>query len=475
MNSGQNVVELEAGNGEVPEEEDSGSPLIFVSHKHADAVLAQKLSDWITGLTGGHVNVFSSSDSNAERPTIGEDLDTELAKNLWRAGIVILLYTYDDHDWSYCAWECGVALNPIEKDTRIVCLQCLDQGPRIQENRVRVVVGDEQSMIDFAKMFGNPEFYPKHDRALSGMSESMLIDKGKELHRVLVDELPADPLENWSAWPFLRIEIPLTAVNEIKDVDAEERIEKGKQVLETVALIKEASESALRLFGKNSVPGDTPFAELLQTWHDRNASGSDDWIYTLSQQLVDSCFQDLPRIREWSRFRQVDGDGEHVIAVGRVKRRVACLVFDCYICRIVDVGTVGSLMNRIQRMYYKDLDDIEPENLTLESLLAEMDGQCRTRLPVIAERKARMIIHASMIDRFVRQSAYAGVDVNSLTLADLLADETMHQLFSQSFICVDREMTVHAAADLLNKSEGSQDIFVTESGDAGGGRARLDM
>ena len=185
MTNGENVVEMERRDTEQADEADNESPLIFISHKHDDTVIAQKLARWITGVTGGHVRVFSSSDASAERPTIGEDLDTELAKNLWRAGIVILLYTYDDHDWSYCAWECGVALNPIEKDTRIVCLQCLDKGPRIQENRVRVVVGDEQSMIDFAKMFGSTEFYPKHDRPLSGMSELLLIEQGQELHKIL--------------------------------------------------------------------------------------------------------------------------------------------------------------------------------------------------------------------------------------------------------------------------------------------------
>ena len=455
--------------GEAANATDDDGPLIFISHKHADAVLAKKLSRWITGLTGGHVQVFASSDAAAERPTIGEDLDTELAKNLWRAGIVILLYTYDDHDWSYCAWECGVALNPVEKDTRIICLQCLDKGPNIQENRVRVIVGDEQSMIDFAKMFGNPDFYPMHGKALSGMSESLLIDQGQDLHNILVGELPADPLENWSAWPFLRIEVPLNAVNEIREVeDSAARVEKGKQVLETGALVKEASESALRLFGKNSVPAGAPFGDLIQSWHDRNQSGTDDWIFTLSQQLVDSCFQDLPRIKEWARFREVDGTSEHVIAVGRVKRRVACLVFDCYMCRIVDVDTVKSVMNKINHMYYKDLDDIDPARLPLQELLTEMDNQCRTRLPMLTGRKATLIIHASMIDQFVRKNVYNGVDATQLSLSDLLAEETMRKLFSESFVCVDQETTIHTAAELLGKSNHCQDIFVTDTGDADG-------
>ena len=444
---------------------DDGRPLIFISHKHADAVLAEKLNRWITGLTGGHVRVFASSDAGAERPTIGEDLDSELAKNLWRAGIVILLYTYDDHDWSYCAWECGVALNPIEKDTRIICLQCLDKGPNIQENRVRVIVGDEQSMIDFAKMFGNPDFYPKHGKALSGMSESMLMEQGRELHNILVGELPADPLENWSAWPFLRIEVPLTAVNEIKEVaDPAKRVEKGKTVLETTALVKEASESAVRLFGKNSVPAGAPFGELIQSWRDRNQSGTEDWMFTLSQQLVDGCFQDLPRIKEWSRFREVDSTNEHVIAVGRVKRRVACLVFDCYMCRLVAVDTVKSVMNRRSHMYCKDLDSIDPTQLSLQELLTEMDNQGRTRLPILAGRKAKLIIHASMIDRFVRQNAYNGTDVATLTLGDLLAEESMNKLFRESFVSVDPDTTVHTAAKLLSESRRTQDIFVTETG-----------
>ncbi|MEM9300975.1 MAG: hypothetical protein AAGE01_02630 [Pseudomonadota bacterium] len=444
---------------------DDSHPLIFISHKHDDSVLAEKLVQWINDVTGGHVHVFSSSDAWAEKPTIGENLHNELAQTLSRAGIVLLLYTYYDHDWSYCTWECGVALNPLEPDTRIICLQCLEHGPRFQKDRVRAIVGDEQSMIDFAREFGNPEFYPGHSKPLSGLKEPLLVEKGQQLHQALVGELPTEPLENWSAWPFIRLEVPLMAVRELEAIkDNTLRVEKGKEVLENYCGIKDASESALRLFGKNMMPPDSSFSSLLAAWKDRDLTGDDAWLYTLAQQLVDAAMQDVPNIKEWARFRQVNGGGEHVLIIGRVKRRVAGLIVDCYFCRIVDVLPVSSIMNREQYMYYKDLDDLDPSAVRLKDLLAEMGNLRRTRLPILAEGKAKMIIHASMIDRFVRTRAFEGIDVETLTMEDLLNDESMRDVFEKSYIFVDKDTTVHAATALLNAAKGCQDIFVTSSG-----------
>ena len=55
--------------------------------------------------------------------------------------------------------------------------------------------------------------------------------------------------------------------------------------------------------------------------------------------------------------------------------------------------------------------------------------------------------------------------ITELTLQDRLDIELMREIFSESFICVNQDVTVHKAAEPLNKAEGYQDIFVTEKGD----------
>ena len=440
-------------------------PLVFISHKHEDAALAAKLRAWIISITGGHVNVYASSDGSADKPRIGEDLNSELGSALWEAGLVLLLYTYEDHDWSYCAWECGVALNPTVEDTRIVFLQCLDREPKINKNRKHVIVGDEQSVIDFAKSFGDVEFYPHHGKALSGLPENILEEQGRLLHQALVDELPDDPLGNWSAWPFLRLEVPLAAISEIRAlVGADERVEKGKEILENVATIKIASDSASQLFGKSGVSSDTKFGTLIESWRNRNPAAKDDWLYTMAQQVVDGAFRDIPHIREWSHFRQANGNDEHVVAVGRVKQRVACLTFDCYLCRIVDVKSVQSVMTSEQNMFYRDLDALDPSELLLKDLIGEIESNRRTRLPILQDRRAKMIVHASMIDRFVRQQVFHGADANTLTLQSLLDDPAMRAMFEGSFAFVAKDESADTAAENMQAVKGCHDVFVTETG-----------
>jgi hypothetical protein len=55
--------------------------------------------------------------------------------------VVLLVYTTEDQDWSYCMWECGVAMKPDAPQTRIVVLQCAAETPNVFEDRVRVDAG----------------------------------------------------------------------------------------------------------------------------------------------------------------------------------------------------------------------------------------------------------------------------------------------------------------------------------------------
>src|SRR5262245_54449735 len=95
-------------------------PLLFISHKHADAAIAQVVASFIEDRSNGTVSVYLSSSPDFAGPKFGKNLNAQLRETLWQTRALILVYTSQDADWSYCMWECGVATHPQSPDTSII-------------------------------------------------------------------------------------------------------------------------------------------------------------------------------------------------------------------------------------------------------------------------------------------------------------------------------------------------------------------
>ena len=436
-------------------------PLIFISHKHADKNVASIIGNWIDDLTAGNVDVFLSSDSEFDTPEIGQDLSKDLGKNLLKAGVVILVYTSADHDWSYCTWECGVALTPGTPDTRIMCIQCQNDIPNILANDVRVVVSDEESVISFAKMFKDKNFIPNHDKKITGLSEKKIIDRGKELQSDLIKALPGEPVENWSGWPYLRLEISNSKISNAAKFDSEKSVEAIYQSLQNDAVITDSSTSAPTLFGKEDITLNSRFNDLVENWRKIQDAASDFWIYTLAQQILDSSNKNIPNLKEWARFRPASGVSEYIVGIGRVKRMSTSTSFDCYFYRLVDVPEVKTRMTTLANMYYKDIDSLQ---LKISDVINEMIVLKRTRLPIVDNGIIKYIIHGSMIDKFICEISLSGNSVSDLTMVHLIEHPDMRELFESSLVCVQDCETVDSVIEKMNQQKNCQDVFITEDG-----------
>ena len=97
---------------EIPAPPVEKKPLLFISHKHDDRKIAEELATFVRKKTLGQVNVYLSSNPRYLGPRQGKNLNDELKQALWEAKVVLLVYTSNDNDWSYCMWECGVATDP---------------------------------------------------------------------------------------------------------------------------------------------------------------------------------------------------------------------------------------------------------------------------------------------------------------------------------------------------------------------------
>src|SRR5688572_14233691 len=115
-------------------------PLLFISHKHRDAAIAQVLAGFIESRTNNLIRVHLSSSPDFKGPRYGKSLNAQLREALWNTEVLVLLYTSSEDDWSYCMWECGVATHPQSPNTDIVVFQCGTDVPSPFQDLPRVNV-----------------------------------------------------------------------------------------------------------------------------------------------------------------------------------------------------------------------------------------------------------------------------------------------------------------------------------------------
>ena len=103
-------------------------PSIFISHRHEDKHIADVFREEFEDWANGEVVVFQSS--NAENSSmIGVPLEDSIKNAISNSDIVLLLYTRESADWSWCMYECGLAQDPETMDTRIAVFHTTEEPP----------------------------------------------------------------------------------------------------------------------------------------------------------------------------------------------------------------------------------------------------------------------------------------------------------------------------------------------------------
>jgi hypothetical protein len=437
-------------------------PLLFISHKHDDREIANTVARFVRDITGGQVKVFVSSNPEFEGPRVGKELNKELKKALWNAGVVILIYTSDDKDWSWCMWECGLAEDPESPDTKVVVLQCLRDKPKVFQSGLNVLAWHKDSLITLAYRFRDADFFPGRDGPVTGLKDTELRDRAEQLYEDLHDVIPVTPTENWSAWPFLRLKLSRELVDKLSLANNQSPEARHKVLGD--ALVTVCSSGLPQLFGRAEVAANTPFAELIQEWTCTYPERTRDWLDVISRQILAAAKKRRPRIDKWDHFREVEGDSEFAPCVGRIKSDQFEMHFDCYFFGLAEVPLVSSRMVRRNQMYHIDLFNKAAEELVLRDLLHELEESQWNRIPILDHSKAKYIIHVSMINRFISKRAYLGKPVENLTLEDLLGEKEMEEFFARTFEVVSEGATLDDARRAMIKKENCLDIFVTKGG-----------
>jgi hypothetical protein len=328
------VSEPDPATPQVPAE--PGRPLLFISHRTADKAIADVVRDFVTTRSSGNVDVFQTSSWEAHGPRIGGNVNRELRQALWQADALILIYTRQEGDWSYCMWECGVATEPQSDDKNVIVFQCGRELPRVFADQVAVDVRNDGKVRTFVNQFlTSANFFPHQQRALTGFqpNDTNVDRAAREFFEALTRVIPGEgDTEEWPALPYLQLEVSADDALRIRDEpQSERRLQLARDAL-VGAPIAGGDGAAARLFGMPTVPASEPLRVLVQAWTETYPQQNADWLTSLAEQITRAVQWQFPAVR-WSLMRSTDsGDstwyGPFVAHVRRFPNRA--MQFDVY-------------------------------------------------------------------------------------------------------------------------------------------------
>lgn len=451
------------------------SPLLFISHKHSDAHIAQVVAEFIEAKSNGRVKVHLSSNPDFDGPKFGKNLNTQLRETLWHTNVLILIYTSPDQDWSYCMWECGVANDSQSPDTNIIVFQCGSIAPTLFAADLRVNARIYEDIKRFTDQFlRDPKFFSKDVGAIAPDLKDVYVETAaKELYQNLGSVLPPpdDGSDDWPAWPYLQIELPRLEVERLEQAGESERVKLAHQIVTDHGIVVGSDPRAAQLFGQASLSQRMKFGTLLKAWKDKSPNTDTAWFDSCCEQIMMGAGRGFPVIR-WTPIKAVGGDAGFTPVLSRIRRMPfdGSVLFDLYFYDLSDPRGVAatSRMTPLTELFFKTLGDVDPRALKLLDLVKELDLRRLNRLPVLnADGHPMYIIHRSMVDKFIVSqfvSATGGAGPQDLTLADLLADQEMKRIFESTFVVVSAQSTLAEAKSAMLTRTGCSDVFVTARG-----------
>jgi hypothetical protein len=278
--------------------EASPKPLLFISHRHTDKQIADALREWIEKWGMGSIDVYQTS-AAGNNPQLG-NLNDRLKERLYEAQSVALIYTNAEQDWTYCMWECGVAIDPRSPDTKVVPFQCGKDVPPPFADTIRVSVHDQASMYNFAAAFlTDPGFFPRYGRAvapnLNAKSPQVKL-AAEELAAQMTALCPLrdDSAEDWPALGFMRLQLDLATMQQIRDASEEERAVLARSI-EQQCVVKESDYVAAGLFGLARINPGMSLARLGSIWSSKHPQWGLDWLTSLKEQVVLASAWEFPK------------------------------------------------------------------------------------------------------------------------------------------------------------------------------------
>lgn len=252
-----------------------------------------------------------------------------------------------------------------------------------------------------------------------------------------------------------------------------ERVALSHQLVKDFGIVVESDSRAAPLFGLAAFPNRMKLDALLRTWKEKNQNAEATWFDSCCEQIMMGAAHGFPVIR-WTPIREAGGDSDYTPVLTRIKPMPynGTVQFDIYFYNLSDPRAVPvtSKMIPIGDFFHKKLGpgQIDPQTLKLTDLITELEARQCNRLPLLShEGHPLFIVHRSMIDKFIVKKVLSpggAANAGNVTLADLLADPEMKDIFENTFAVVKRQGTLAEAQSAMLTRPGCSDVFVTTGG-----------
>jgi hypothetical protein len=319
----------------------------------------------------------------------------------------------------------------------------------------------------------DPDFFPGLGKALAPnlVSSETLAGAAKDLYERLDAVIPKihDRIDEWSAWPFLRLELPEQEVGKLKAPSSPEKLKVAHDIIHQHGSIVKSDARIAQIFGLAGLPDNFKISELISTWKERVPGTEATWFESCCEQIMVGAQRGFPIIR-WTPLREADGQAEFTPVLSRIKRIPfsKTVQFDIYFYNLADPRAVPATSRMIAKadFFYKEVGKAAPDSFKLGELVRELEARGLNRVPILQEGRALYIIHRSMIDRFIAQRLWAssGVNVEAYTLADVLLEPDLKIIFETSFVVVNKHASLAEAKSSMLGRPGCSDVFITERG-----------
>ena len=318
-------------------------PMIFISHRHEDKVIADAFRDELLNWDFTHAQIFQSSHPKGG-PTIGSSIKQEIRKALSKTHLVVLVFTYARHDWQYCMWEVGLATDPVRAKTRIIALQCFDDRPKVFADDLILAI-NYNDIQRFVRQFhkdgsffpGLPAYRPNLEAEASRNRSQNLLEALKKA----AEEVRIPEQESSSRWGCITLAVGAQPIGEIRT--AEERDpSKIREKLESIARMVKADREGIEHLGFDNPKREAnkSLKDLANNWRRTvRDEQSDDWVTDLCADLNNAILNRKPN-PTWQFFCSA-GENAFVFLLVNTVRTLpdGGMEFDIYVYRVPSAST----------------------------------------------------------------------------------------------------------------------------------------
>lgn len=256
---------------------------IFISHRHEEKVLADIVNRHLQHWGIAKENIFQSSDAEGGSPVWG-GVKQGIIKALTTTNLLILIYTHDMHDWSYCMWECGLALNPGTEDTNIIVFQCTQDVPELFQENLRILPTME-GMLQFTTQFHKMDnFFPNQPAFKPKESNEIIRERAERFCSDFAEVIPGGQYQETPLLHLIKLSLSSECIAVLKE---RETAEDANNYICDNLLIKESSPHCPQHFGYREFDEGMKWSKIVKRWEDKigTTDGEDSWTDALHSEI----------------------------------------------------------------------------------------------------------------------------------------------------------------------------------------------